>query len=148
MTVTAVAAGLHRLPDFGANGINKVTAASEYRRRIWGAAYHLDKTHSSLNGIPPGLSRFYSTLRLPLDLSDEVLFGTQDDLNLAISKLDSNGWNTSGQWYSVTRHRAMQLLSQLREEILELSLGVNLNVTAAQIEYVAFPWELSQLTGS
>ncbi|RFU29783.1 hypothetical protein B7463_g6576, partial [Scytalidium lignicola] len=130
MITTTIAAGLHRLPDYDSS---QVTPATEYRRRVFCSVYLLDKVHCSLTGVPPGLTRLYCNFQLPLDLGNNELFGPRDELALAISKLDGQGWNTSENFYQVTSLRVLLLLAPIREEILELSLGINVPVTAAGI---------------
>ena len=41
----------------------------------------------------------------------------------AMAKLDSNGWNTAGLVHPTTRIRAAAMVTSVREEALELSLG-------------------------
>jgi hypothetical protein len=93
----------------------------------------MDKTNACLNGIPPLLSRLYCDVKPCLDLSEEQLYLPQPELQLAISKLDSNGWNTEGKIYRVSVARAKWLLSAIREEILEMALGVNILITEERI---------------
>jgi hypothetical protein len=61
---------------------------------------------------------------LPFDVSEEDLFLPQVELAKVVARLDRNGW--AGQhMYRATFHRALQLLAKNREEILEISLGVD-----------------------
>jgi hypothetical protein len=131
IAVCTVTAGLHRLPAYGSH---KITAASEYKRRLFSSIYGSDKSHASLNGTPPALSARFCNLSLPLDIGEEELFLPQDQLAAVITKLDSNGWNTSGEFHRATSRRAFHLLSSVREEILELSLGVDIILSASRIE--------------
>ncbi|KAH8811829.1 hypothetical protein F5884DRAFT_671116 [Xylogone sp. PMI_703] len=130
MITTTIAAGLHRIPD---SDPSQATPATEYRRRVFCSIYHIDKVHCSLTGVPPGLTRLYCHFQLPLDLDDNELFGPRDGLALAVTKLDSNGWNTQGNFSQVTSHRVISLLAPIREEILEISLGINVHLTTAGI---------------
>lgn len=57
--VCAIAAGLHRQPDYGPNV--KVTTASEFKRIVFSAIFSADKNMAALNGTPPALSRLNST---------------------------------------------------------------------------------------
>jgi Fungal specific transcription factor domain len=129
VTVCAITAGLHRLPDYSDT---KITAALEYKRRLFSAVYSLDKIHASLNGTPPGLSKRYCDVRPFLDLED--IFLPQEELALAVQNLGPNGWNKSKEMRQITALRALSLLSPIREDILELSLGVCVTVSAGQIE--------------
>jgi hypothetical protein len=111
-----------------------VTAASEFKRRLFSSIYGSDKSHASLNGTPPALSAKFCNLSLPLDIGEEELFLPQDGLAAAIAKLDSKGWNTAGEFHRATSRRAFHLLSGVREEILELSVGVDVILTASRIK--------------
>jgi Fungal specific transcription factor domain len=134
LITTTITSGLHRLPDYG-----KVTAASEYRRRLFSAIYCNDKTHASLNGTPPLLTPIFCNIQPCLDLPNGAIFLTQDELALAVSKLDPDGWNTSGEAYHLaTMMRIKVQLCMIREEILELALGVNVDGSEARIKSV--PW--------
>lgn len=132
MVTTAITSGLHRLPEYGTC---KVTAASEYKRRLFGNLYCSDKIHSSLNGTPPLLTSQFCDVQLCLDLSDEVLYGPPEELAKAISELDSEGWNTSGACHEVsTVLRSRIKVHAIREEILGLALGVNVDVSPVRIK--------------
>jgi hypothetical protein len=126
MVTSTISSGLHRLPNY-AN--SKLTAASEYKRRLFSAIYCSDKTHSSLNGTPPLLPRHYCDVEPCLDLDPRAPYFSQQELAAAINSLDRDGWNTAGRTYGTTILRAKVKLSTIREEILELSLGVSVVVT-------------------
>ena len=83
----------------------------------------MDKGLATFTGRPPSLSRRYVNCQLPLDLSPDELMAEGEVLSQAIARLDSDGWNTDGEVYSSTVIRAWTLLSLVRDEILELSLG-------------------------
>ena len=74
-------------------------------------------------GRPPTLSRRYTTCQIPLDLSDDEIMAEGEELEIIKSKLDRNGWSTSGKMYPSTMCRAWMLMSLIRDEILEISLG-------------------------
>jgi len=95
----------------------------QFRRRALAGAHELDKGLATFVGRPPHLSRRYVGLDPPLDLPSSVIMGTPEALAAAISRLDSNGWNTEGRVYPITRTRAVAMLIGIREEALELSLG-------------------------
>ena len=135
MVTSAISAGLHRLPSY-ANAT--LTAASEYKRRLFSAIYCSDKTHSSLNGTPPLLGRLFCDIEPCLDLDPRAPYLPPDELAAAINALDDNGWNTAGNLYETTILRAKVQLSTVREEILQLSLGVNVIVSGKTIEYGHF----------
>ncbi|CZS88139.1 uncharacterized protein RCO7_01105 [Rhynchosporium graminicola] len=129
MVTTAITSGLHRLPDN-----SKITPASEYKRRLFGNIYCNDKIHASLNGIPPLLTQRFCDVQLCSDLADDIIFAPSEQLADAISKLDANGWNKTGACHEISTFlRARILIHMIREEILELALGVNVNVSEARI---------------
>lgn len=131
MVGTTITAGLHRLPDYANTNI---TTASEYKRRLFSVVYFLDKTHSSLNGIPPMLGRLYCDVKPCFDIADEEFFLPPHAFSVVVSRLDPNGWNTSGKMRNITVSRAIWQLSSVREEVLEIALGVNLLVTEERTE--------------
>ena len=87
-----------------------------------------------MNGIPVSLSQKFVHLQLPLDLPEDALFQPQEDLARAVSQLDPNGWNSNGEIYFVTIHRGIQVLSRYLEEIIEIALSINLDISPQQIE--------------
>ncbi|KAJ6058170.1 uncharacterized protein N7446_007753 [Penicillium canescens] len=124
-----ISAGLHRLAP-----LKEVTPFSQHRASIASSMYYQDKCHSLFNARPPMLSDRYCQCPLPLDLSEEDVYGGRDRLAAALARLDSNGWNTDGRIYTTTWIRALAMLSPIREGILELSLSVNLKFTKLQTE--------------
>ncbi|WEW60457.1 hypothetical protein PRK78_005943 [Emydomyces testavorans] len=66
---------------------------SQTRKRIFMAAYRSDKNIATLLGRPPRIQQFYCDITLPLDLDDESLLLTGEELTAAIQKLDADGWN-------------------------------------------------------
>lgn len=126
MITSAISAGLHRLPDYASA---KLTAASEYKRRLFSGVYCSDKNHSSLNGIPPLLSKRYCDIEPCLDLNPTAPYQTPQELSESIARLDVDGWNTDGDFFDTTLLRAKVHLSTLREDVLELSLGANTPIT-------------------
>lgn len=131
MVTMTINAGLHRLPDYSNTAI---TTASEYKRRLFSKIYFIDKTHSAITGCPPMLGRLYCDVKPCLDIADEELFLPPHALSVVVSRLDPNGWNTSGNMYNISISRAIWQLSAVREEILEMALGVNVMVTPERIE--------------
>jgi len=122
--------GLHRLPEQEA-----VTPHSQFRRTLAASGYHLEKSQVLFNGRPPALSRFYCSFQLPLDLSDDELYGSSaEEFATTVSQLDKDGWNTSGRITTATFLRALCLIVPIREEILEISLGVNIEIPQGRVE--------------
>ncbi|KAE8452858.1 hypothetical protein EG329_013130 [Mollisiaceae sp. DMI_Dod_QoI] len=151
LVTTTLTSGLHRLSEYGATrtsfmpssmtreanyttSIIRITAASEYKRRLFCAIYCNDKTNASLNGLPPLLTRRFCDIQPCLDLPDEALLLPQEELALSVSQLDPNGWNTGSTYQLTTLLRARLQLSIFREEILELALGINVEVSVPRIK--------------
>ena len=74
-------------------------------------------------GRPPALSRRYTTCKIPLDLSDAQMMAEGQELEEIKSRLDPDGWNSSGQVYPSSVCRAWMMMALIRDEILEVSLG-------------------------
>ena len=73
-------------------------------------------------GRPPRLPLRYCTCRPPYDLTDEEVIAPSHLRDLAISRLDPDGWNLSG---NLNRHTVVRLklaLCGILEEVLDLSL--------------------------
>lgn len=133
MITTTISSGLHRLPGYDTA---KVTASLEYKRRIFCEIYANDKTNASMNGTPPFLTRQFCQLIPCLDLPTEALYFPPAQLSQAISQLDENGWSRSTDSYHYTTLlRAKVRHTSVREEILELALGINVDVSEARIKY-------------
>ncbi|GAE00291.1 hypothetical protein PVAR5_9032 [Paecilomyces variotii No. 5] len=113
--------GLHREPELN-NFSCLPTFILESRRRLFAAAYQLDKTIGTLLGRPPRISWRYSDCRMPLDISDEALTDDVDFVNAAQNFLDGEGWNTERTFQRASWIRVRFITSTFREEILELSL--------------------------
>lgn len=111
--------GLHKDRD----GDAAPTISSEMRRRTWAVAFAIDKTIAAFTGRPPGLSHRFNMCPLPLDLADDVLLAPKEERDRAISKLDVNGWNQTGEFHAATSIRAVMAHSLILSEILEISLG-------------------------
>lgn len=132
MVTAAITSGLHRLPSYAGG---RLTAASEYKKRLFSAIYCSDKIHSSLNGTPPLLHRKFCGVEPCLDLDPRTPYLKPDVIATALESLDGDGWNTQGSMYATTVLRAKLKLSVIREEILELALGINVVVSTDIVEY-------------
>jgi hypothetical protein len=117
------AISFHR--DAAHDGQTVPTYLQELRKRSMELCHELDKGLATFVGRPPRLYRRHYDLGAPLDLSDDVLFGTTADLQSAIKELDAEGWNTKGLVYPVSRHRVQYKLITVREEALELTMSYN-----------------------
>ena len=124
--------GLHREPD----PVFPVSISSELRRRLIACVFSIDKEFSILTGRPPALSYRYTHFKLPLDLNDETLMQGTKEIARAVAALDANGWNTTGEINTSTSIRALSIMSRVRDEILELTLGDPTKCSNECIEYV------------
>jgi hypothetical protein len=109
---------------------------SESKKRLFTVIFNIDKGSALLTGRPPALSYRYCRLKLPLDLSEEVLMRGGEHIQRAVEQLDENGWNREGVIYPATSARAHGQLSPILNEVLELSLGDPENCTGEQIKYI------------
>ena len=94
----------------------------ESRRRLFAAAYQLDKSIATFLGRPPRISWRHSDCSLPLDVSDHMLTGEPETLEVAQTLLNPHGWNTGKVYQRATWIRLRFIISTFREEILEFSL--------------------------
>ncbi|KAB8231180.1 uncharacterized protein BDW43DRAFT_301866 [Aspergillus alliaceus] len=93
-----------------------------WRRRCFASVYSTDKTIATTLGRPPSLTRHYCVLKPPLDIDDDIDAPTYEQ---SLRMIDNNGWNSDGKRRHSTFIRLRFLLSTIREEILELHLGVS-----------------------
>ncbi|KAK4561393.1 hypothetical protein LTR86_004710 [Recurvomyces mirabilis] len=128
-----VAMGLHQ-----GNPVDAETPffLSQLRKKIFVSVYGRDKVIATFLGRPPRLSHRYCKMEIPLDLSDNELFSTAPELELAVSKLDANGWNTSGELSRTTWQRVWFQHCQVREDILEIALGSQMEDITYKAEQV------------
>ena len=125
------ALGLHRGSDIGNSPSFKV---SELRKRILCSAFATDKQLATYTGRPPALSRRYCNCQIPLDLTDEQLEAEGEELAEILNKLDVNGWSNDGVVSRASIARAWMLMSLVRDEILELSLGPAAEISSSRRE--------------
>ena len=130
-SVTAL--GLHRGPK---EDYPDTFMASELRKRQFIGVFVTDKTMAALNGRPPLLSRRYSTFHLPLDISEDELIAEEPRLSEIKSKLDLQGWNTSGEGYPSTWARGLLLMSIIREEVFEVTLDASNERSELMLEHI------------
>ncbi|KAI9038829.1 fungal specific transcription factor domain-containing protein [Aspergillus affinis] len=110
----------------------------ESRRRIFAAAYQLDKSVATFLGRPPRISWRHSDCSLPLDLADDSLVGGPSEFELASTSIDSKGWNVQNVIQRASWIRVRFLISTFREEILELSLQGPTREMADQLRDISF----------
>ncbi|KAL2130088.1 hypothetical protein VTI74DRAFT_6909 [Chaetomium olivicolor] len=124
LTSTIYATGLHQDSSLGGpNSAEYPGFMHQWRRRCFTAVYSMDKTIATTLGRPPLVHRNYCVLDAPLDFDDDDLTGPE--LERELRKLDQNGWNTDGRRRTTAFMRLRYLLATVREEVLELHLGVN-----------------------
>ena len=98
------------------------------------SAYFLDKNEGLFSAQPPCLTRFYCTYQTPLDLSDDELFSGQEAFEAAVKRLGPDGWDRRGSIHTITWQRARCSLSPFSEEILEMTLGVQSQLSWPHVE--------------
>ncbi|KAF2825966.1 hypothetical protein CC86DRAFT_324733 [Ophiobolus disseminans] len=94
----------------------------ETRRRMFCSSFNQDKSISTFLGRPIRISKRYTDISLPLDLSDKETVGDLTVLNNAIRALDKDGWDTKGRRLRASWIRLRYTSLQFREEVLEYSL--------------------------
>lgn len=65
---------------------------------------------------PPRIAKRYSDCELPLDLTDDQIFGSPTVLSEARSRLTADGWNPHGAYCSTTWYRLRCIASTLLED--------------------------------
>lgn len=92
---------------------------AECRRRNFVRAFYLDKVFAAVFNRPPRIIARHANCKLPLDLSDDELFLSPNQLQTAKDSLTPDGWNTHGKHRSATWARIRYILAEFREEIVE-----------------------------
>ncbi|KAL4810352.1 hypothetical protein BDV18DRAFT_130818 [Aspergillus unguis] len=129
LTATIYAAGLHQEST---RAQNYPPFLHQWRKMCFCAAFYADKSLSTFVGRPPFINYRYCTISAPLDLRDEDLIAGGEPLRRAMGKLDAGGWNHDSESLGrggrlsmrVSMMRLRFLLSVLREQALEIALGV------------------------
>lgn len=80
--------GLHRDPESRSSNF-----PLKEIRRLFIATFVHDKIRATFLGRPPLLSRHYCSYALPLDLRDEDIMESEENVAIVKAKLDDNGWN-------------------------------------------------------
>jgi chromatin structure-remodeling complex subunit RSC3/30 len=111
---------------------------TEIRKRVMASAYAMDKELATTLGRPPRICSRYCHIQLPLDLSDVEITASPEEIDLALQKLDANGWNTCGEPSHEVKLRIAVLTSLIRENTLELSMCNSTSDLEAKVEYVIF----------
>ncbi|PYI28987.1 hypothetical protein BP00DRAFT_349824 [Aspergillus indologenus CBS 114.80] len=93
----------------------------QWRRACLAVVYTMDKTIATALGRPPLMNRHYCILEPPLDLDEDP---DPDEHESSLQSIDEHGWNVDRKHRPATTIRLRLLLAKIREEILELHLGV------------------------
>ncbi|PYH41776.1 uncharacterized protein BP01DRAFT_376808 [Aspergillus saccharolyticus JOP 1030-1] len=118
LATDVLALGLNREATHSATPI----FLAECRRRTFAKVYYLDKLFASVFNRPPRLTARHVDCNAPLDLSDEELFASSDELEKAKRRLTQDGWNTDGKHSIATWARIRLILAEFREETVEYQL--------------------------
>ncbi|PYH99847.1 chromatin structure remodeling complex protein RSC3 [Aspergillus ellipticus CBS 707.79] len=119
ITTTVFALGLHQ-PDTD----SKIPFfLSEIRKRTMVGAYALDKDIATFLGRPPRICWRYCNIPYPLDMSYEEIVAEPAIRDMAMQRLDSNGWNIDGSLNKGARARGNLIVNINRENVLEVSLS-------------------------
>jgi hypothetical protein len=118
------------ITDVLASGIHRETPEkqtvsfdiTECRRRTFATIYQVDKYIATLFDLPSRLSRHYSNVVLPLDLSYDELFVERIGSEEALRRVGDHGWSKSGKYTNSTSVRLRYILARVREEILDYQL--------------------------
>jgi hypothetical protein len=100
---------------------------AEFRKRLFVSVYENDKYSSAFAGRPPRLTRQYCLLQLPYDLNDAQIMSDGPELEAALAGLDHSGWNQQGSIQRCTFARIFASDAMISEDILEISLGIDLS---------------------
>lgn len=133
--------GLHAQDGASKSQVQKEVPSfcTEYKRRLFSYIFFTDKSVVSFSGRPPLISRRYCSTALPLDLQDEDLMSDEPTLAEAMKTLDDRGWQTQGRVRSVTLMRARIMMSYVLDELVEIALGNDTNITVDYLQYVDWP---------
>lgn len=99
-----------------------------------GHACSTDKQLATFLGRPPRISWRFCSISLPLDLSFKDIIASDELRDLAISRLDSDGWNTVENDRQAVWLRVTLIMGVVRESILELSLNQQVENLSAKVQ--------------
>ena len=99
-----------------------------------GHACSTDKQLATFLGRPPRISWRFCSISLPLDLSFKDIIASDELRDLAISRLDSDGWNTVENDRQAVWLRVPLIMGVVRESILELSLNQQVENLPAKVQ--------------
>ncbi|KAL4904126.1 hypothetical protein BDW74DRAFT_185788 [Aspergillus multicolor] len=104
----------------------------ETRKRVFAIVVAQDKSMATLVGRPPRIDSSFCDTILPLQLTDKEIVFSGAQLDLALQRLDSDGWNRSDQpHWQTALFRLRYQHALIQEKVLRLSLR-NRNTTFSQ----------------
>ncbi|KAJ5812452.1 C6 transcription factor [Penicillium riverlandense] len=95
----------------------------QWRRRIFAAAFFIDKAVSTFIGRPPLINWRYCDMTPPQDVSDEDLVSLEG--RSAEPQWNQHGWRIPSRLSPCSFIRLRFMISALRSEILEVCMGMN-----------------------
>lgn len=96
------------------------------RRRVVTAAYAFDKQFSTILGRPPLILWQYCDIEAPVHLSWEDVVSSPEVREVALQRLDGQGWDPDGVIDDGACSKVDLLFFRIRENILTLSLSPRL----------------------
>lgn len=115
-----LALGLHKEPAATSTLPGFLVQA---RKKLFSAAFRIDKSISAFFGRPPRIPGHYCDVGLPLDVDDKLFHQENFSVDHLSSVLNSAGWNIDCKIRPASWIRIRHNISKVTEEILELSLG-------------------------
>ncbi|KAJ5719976.1 hypothetical protein N7493_006854 [Penicillium malachiteum] len=116
---------------------------SETRKRLMGHAFSSDKQLATFLGRPPRISWRFCNISLPLDIAFKDIIAEPEVRDLAISRLNADGWNDIVNDKEAVWLRVSLIMGPVRESILELSLNNQVENLPAMVEELVQQSELS-----
>ncbi|KZM24369.1 uncharacterized protein EKO05_0007134 [Ascochyta rabiei] len=120
LSTDILALGLHKEP--AATSTSPIFLV-QARKKLFSAAFRVDKSISTFFGRPPRIPGHYCDIGLPLDVDDHLFHQENFCVDHLRSVLDMAGWNIDCKIRPASWIRMRHTLGKVTEEILELSLG-------------------------
>ena len=121
LAIALFALGLHQEPKSDIPFFR-----AELHRKIFWFAYMTDKHFATFFGRPPMINGKFCVCKMPLELEDSQLALEGEALARTLNDLDHEGWNPNQIVGRATWLRVSGISTKFREEILELSLGADI----------------------
>ncbi|KAJ4312539.1 hypothetical protein N0V94_007396 [Neodidymelliopsis sp. IMI 364377] len=120
LSTDILALGLHKEP--AATSTSPVFLV-QARKKLFSAAFRVDKSISTFFGRPPRIPGHYCDVGLPLDIDDNLFHQENFCVDHLRSVLNMAGWNIDCKIRPASWIRMRHTVGEVTEEILELSLG-------------------------